>query len=82
MQQALSPHRLNCPWRATANAAMVRSAMAVITAPIGAVGFGVLIAVRQPSTSRAILPARAMTVELTATLFVASRIDTLISVAI
>ena len=37
MLQGLLPLRLNCPWRATAATAMVRSAMLGPTASIGAV---------------------------------------------
>jgi len=37
MPPVLLPHRLNCPWQATAAAALVRSALWVATASIGQV---------------------------------------------
>jgi len=37
MQQGLLPHRLNCPWRAAAAAAVVCSSMSAPTAAIGRV---------------------------------------------
>ena len=37
MTQVLWPHRLNCPWRAAAATAMVRSTIPVTGATIGAV---------------------------------------------
>ncbi len=36
-QLVLLPHPLNCPWRAAASTAVVRSALSVTTATIGAV---------------------------------------------
>jgi hypothetical protein len=49
------PPRLNCPWRATATTAMVRSALSVPTATIGAVRLAVHILAT--SASVAAMPA-------------------------
>ncbi len=65
--------RLNCPWRATAAAAMVRSTMSVPTATIGAVRLVALS--RASSTSTASMPTWATAPERAETLCVASRIN-------
>ena len=80
MPQVLWPHRLNCPWRASASAAMVRSPMSGPAASIGAVQLAARMLAT--STSLAAMPAWAPAFEQTEALFVALRIDTLISVAI
>ena len=64
--------RLNCLWRATATSAMVRSAMSVPTATIGAVRLASPI--RASCTSTASMPILATPAEHMETLFVALRI--------
>ena len=80
MPQVLWPHRLNCPWRASATPAMVRSTLSVPTATIGAVQLAARMLAA--SASVAAVPACTPTVERAGSLYVALRIDTLISVAI
>ena len=76
MPKGLLPQRLNCPWRATATAAVVRSTMSVLVATIGAVRL--MVSVRRTYTSVAAIPAWATTTEQTDSLCAALRIDTLI----
>jgi len=52
--QALFPPRLSCPWRASAPTAMVRSAVSVPTATIGAVRL--VVPVHAPWASTAAVP--------------------------
>ncbi len=73
MPQVLWPHRLNCPWRATAASAMVRSTMSVPTATIGAVQLAARMLAA--SASVAALPTWPPTIELTDSLYVALRIS-------
>ena len=76
MLQGLLPLRLNCPWRALAAAAMVRSTMLGPTAAIGAVRLAAPI--RAACSLVAALPSWAPTIERTGALYVALRIDPLI----
>ena len=69
----LLPPRLNCPWRATAAAALVRSTMSIPSATIGAVRLVALS--RASSTATASIPTWATTPERAETLCVASRIN-------
>ena len=81
MQQGLMLRLLNCSWRATASTpAVVRSAMSVPAATIGAVRLAA--PVRAASASIAAMPIWTPPADPTGTLFVALRIDTLISEAI
>jgi hypothetical protein len=68
--------RLNCPWRAAASAAMVRSAMSVPAAAIGVIQLAAR--VLAASASIAAMPTCTPTAEPADTLCVALRIDTLI----
>ena len=77
---ALLPLPLNCPWRATAPTAMVRSSLSVPTAAIGVIQLAPRLLAA--STSGAAVPACTPATEHSATLYVALRIDTLISEAI
>ena len=72
--------RLSCPWRATAATAVVRSAMLVTAATVGAVRLAAPI--RATSTSSAAMPTWAATPEQAGSLCVALRIDTLIHLII
>ena len=65
-----------CPWRATVITAMVRSTMSVPTATIGVIQ----LAARMLATSSSIaaMPSCSPTIEQSASLYVALRIDTLI----
>ena len=72
MVQALLARHLDCPWRATASAATVRSTMSVPPATIGAAP------VRATSGSIAAMPVCTPTIEQAGSLCVALRIDTLI----
>ena len=74
--QGLLPLRLNCPWRAAATAAVVRSTVLGPTATIGAVRLAAPI--RATWTLVAAMPACTPTIEQAGSLFVALRIDTLI----
>ena len=76
MLQGLLPLRLNCPWRATVIAAMVRSSMSVPAAIIGAVQLAARMLAA--STSIAAMPTCTPAIERTAALYVALRIDPLI----
>ena len=76
MLQGLLPLRLNCPWRATATTAVVRSAMLGPTSTIGAVRLAA--PVRAACSLVAAVPAWPPTIERTDSLCVALRIDTLI----
>ena len=72
----LLPQRLNCPWRATATTAMVRSSMSVPLATIGAVRF--MVSIRTTFSSIAAMPSWTATSERAVPLCAALRIDTLI----
>jgi hypothetical protein len=77
MVQGLLPLRLNCPWRASAASAMVRSAMLGPWASIGAVRL--MAPYHATSTSIAVpMPVWTPTFEQSDSLYVALRIDTLI----
>ena len=76
MMQGLLPLRLNCPWRASASAAVVRSSMLGPAAAIGAVRLAA--PSRAPWLLVAALPACTPAVVRTDSLSVALRIDTLI----
>lgn len=81
MRQAPLAPRLNCPWRASAAPAMVRSALSVHSAAILAVRLA--LPVRAPSASgMASMPIWTPATEQAEDLFVALRIDKLISEAI
>jgi hypothetical protein len=70
MLQGLLPLRLNCPWRASATSAVVRSAVSVPSAAIGAVQ----LAARELATSTSIaVPSLATSSGLAGALFVALR---------
>ena len=69
MPKGLLPHCLNCPWRASATSAMVRSSMSVPMAAIGAVRL--LVSIRISLTSLAAMPACTATSEQTDSLCVA-----------
>ena len=71
---------LNCPWRASAAAAMVRSSMSVPSASIGVLQLAARMLAA--SSSVAAMPAWSPTSEQSESLYVALRIDTLISEAI
>ena len=77
MMQGLLPLRLNCPWRATVMAAMVRSTVSVYRATIGAVQ----LAARMLATSASLasVPAWTPPIERTDSLYVALRINTFAS---
>ena len=76
MLQGLLPLRLNCPWRATATTAMVRSSMLGQSAPIGVVQ---LVAPPHASSSSTVpLPIWTTTLARSDSLCVVLRIDTLI----
>ena len=79
MQMVHLPHRLNCPWRATASTAMVRSALSVPSATIGVIQLAARLLATSTSTA---VPAFMALTEHTDFLFVVLRIDTLISEAI
>ena len=76
----LLPPRLNCPWRATASAAMVRSTVSVPAATIGAVRLVAL--TRASSSSTTAMPTWSTTAERTEPLCVASRINPKRSVSV
>ena len=76
MLQGLLPLRLNCPWRAAAATAMVRSTMLGPSAAIGAVRLAAPI--RAACSLVAAMPTCTPAFERTGALYVALRIDTLI----
>ena len=76
MLQGLLPLRLNCPWRAAAATAMVRSALLGPSATIGAVRLTAPI--RATCTLIAAMPTCTPSVGQADSLSVALRIDTLI----
>ena len=76
MPKGLLPQRLNCPWRATATAAMVRSTVSVPMASIGAVRL--MVSVRGTFSSIAAMPSWTTTTERAEALCAALRINTLI----
>ena len=76
MLQGLLPLRLNCPWRASAAAAVVRSAVLGPSATIGAVRLAAPF--RATCTLIAAVPPWTPAFERTGALYVALRIDTLI----
>ena len=73
MLQGLLPLHLNCPWRATASTAMVRSTMLSPTAAIGAVR---LVAPSQATSSSSVpMPLYTPAIARTDSLCVALRIE-------
>ena len=76
IEQGLLPLRLDCPWRASAASAVVRSALLGPSATIGAVRLAAPL--RAACTLIAAMPTWAPAIERTDSLCVALRIDILI----